>query len=47
MLSPEEQERIGATPNKSDSMRVLRVLSEYNRLLESKRRDDILTAADG
>lgn len=34
LLSVEEQERIGATPDKDDSMRVMRLLSEYNRLLE-------------
>lgn len=32
LMSPEEQERIGATPDKSDSMRVMRVLSEYDRM---------------
>lgn len=35
LMSPEEQERIGATPDKSDSMRVMRVLSEYDRMREA------------
>lgn len=32
LLSREEQARIGVTPDKSDSIRVMRVLSEYDRL---------------
>ena len=38
LLSREEQERIGVTPDKSDSIRVMRVLAEYDRLLSENAR---------